>query len=211
VRLRKASRPATDRPVREPRAGSQAGGLEVRKATLPTLALQGPSARQKRSQAAAAAIALLAETFPQCFSVYQERRRPLKIGIHLDIEPALDGVITPAELHRALGFYCSKPFYLDHARKGAQRLDLNGKPAGTVTADEEAHAKATLSRIRAKKEARTAAAKAQNPAAKRLSLADLKAAALARKTDAQYGVSQEEINHAQNAATRRSGRVEAKG
>jgi hypothetical protein len=60
-------------------------------------------------------------------------------------------------------------------------------PPGTVTADEEAHAKATLAGMRAKKEARTAAAKAAVPPdipqpAKRLSLADLKVAALARKT-----------------------------
>jgi len=71
--------------------------------------------------------------------------------------------------------------------RGAWRLDLDGKPAGVVTADEEAHAKATLAGIKARKEARTATAKAvaqpvipQSP--KRLSLTDLKAAALARKT-----------------------------
>ena len=50
----------------------------------------------------------------------------------------------------------------------------------------EAHAKATLVGIKAKKVARTATAKAAQPATpqppKRLSLADLKAAALARKT-----------------------------
>ena len=40
MRLRKASRPATDRPVREPRAISRAGGLEDREATLTTPALQ---------------------------------------------------------------------------------------------------------------------------------------------------------------------------
>jgi len=96
------------------------------------------------------------------------------------------GAITAAELHRALGLYCSNEAYLGNTRKGAWRLDLDGNPAGTVTADEEAHAKATLAGIRAKKEARTAAAKAAaQPAilqpAKRLSLADLKAAALARK------------------------------
>jgi|SRR5215472_14125298 len=167
-----------------------------------------PSARQKRHQAAAAAIRLLAEFYPKCFSIYEERRRPLKLNIHLDIQAALDSAITPAELHRALGTYCSNPIYLGTLRKGAWRLDLNGEPAGVVTADEEAHAKAALARIRAKKARRAAAkvqtaAKAQAP--KRLSLAELKAAALARKTDAQHGVSQEEINHAQ-AATGRPGR-----
>jgi len=144
-------------------------------------------AKKSRDTTVAAVIVLLAETFPKCFSVYQPRRRPLKLKIHLDIQAALDGAITPAELHKALGVYCSNPAYLEHTRKGAWRLDLDGKPAGTVTADEEAHAKVTLAGIRAKKEARTATVKtAAQPAIpqppKRLSLADLKAAALARKT-----------------------------
>jgi ProP effector len=146
------------------------------------------SRRQKRAQAVAAAIALLAETFPRAFFVYQGRRRPLKLNIHLDIQAALDGAITPTELHRALGAYCSNPFYLDHARKGAQRLDLDGKPAGAVTDDEEALARAKLAHIRTKKAARAATAKVQATPAKRSSLADLKAAALARKSDAQREV-----------------------
>jgi ProP effector len=142
---------------------------------------------QSHSQAAAAGIALLAELWPNCFSVYEGRRRPLKIGIHKDILAAVNGALTPLELGKALGAYCSNKVYLGHTRKGAWRLDLDGKPAGIVTADEEAHAKATLAGIRAKKEARTATAKtAAQPAipqpAKRLSLSDLKAAALARKT-----------------------------
>jgi len=144
-------------------------------------------ANKLRDTTVAAVIALLAETFPKCFSVYQPRRRPLKIGIHKDILAAVDGALTPLELGRGLGAYCSNQAYLEHTRTGAWRLDLDGKPAGVVTADEEAHAKATLAGIRAKKDARTAAAKAaaqlaSPQPAKRLSLADLKAAALARKT-----------------------------
>src|SRR5262245_15876337 len=142
---------------------------------------------QSRNQAVTAAIALLAERYPKCFSVYEGRRRPLKIGIHKDILAAVDGALTPLELGKALGAYCSNPVYLGHTRKGAWRLDLDGNPAGVVTADEEAHAKATLAGIGAKKNAKRAAAKAaaqpaipQTP--KRLSLADLKTAALARKT-----------------------------
>src|SRR5215467_13279729 len=137
---------------------------------------------------ATAAIALLAELYPKCFSIYEGRRRPLKIGIHKDILAAVDGVITPAELHGALGTYCRNPVYLGHMGKGAERLDLNGEPAGVVTDDEEARAKATLAGIRAKQEARAAAAKALAKP-KRLSLADLKAAAVARK----QRVSQEEM------------------
>ena len=157
-------------------------------------------ARLDKYQAIAAAIALLAETFPKCFAVYQERRRPLKLGIHLDIQAALDGVITSAELSNALGAYCANQAYRGRTLQGAWRLDLNGEPAGVVTADEEAHAKTALARIKAKRAARAAAAKARAPPVKRLSLADLKAAALARKTNAQHEVSQEEINHAQKVA-----------
>ena len=107
--------------------------------------------KRPRDTTVAAVIALLAELYPECFSVYQGRRRPLKLKIHLDIHAALDGAITPPELSRALGIYCSNQAYLGHTRKGAWRLDLDGKPAGTVTADEEAHAKATLAGMRAKK------------------------------------------------------------
>jgi len=152
--------------------------------------LDWPRAPQpRRWQAIAATIALLAETFPHCFSVYEGRRRPLKLKIHLDIQAVLDGgAITPVELHNALGAYCSNQVYLNYTRKGAWRLDLDGKPVGVVTADEEAHAKATLAGIKAKREAR---AKAQTQPAKRLSLADLKAAARARKNDPLTGINAE--------------------
>jgi ProP effector len=140
-----------------------------------------------RYQATAAAIALLADAFPKCFSVYELRRRPLKVGIHQDILAALDGTITPAELRNALGVYCSNPGYLSHMLKGAWRLDLDGEPAGGVTAAEEADAKTKLISLRAKQKNRTAQAKVQAPPAKRSSFADLKAAAQARKPSARHG------------------------
>jgi ProP effector len=147
-----------------------------------------PSLRESRRQAAAAAIALLAELYPNCFSIYEERRRPLKLEIHLDIQTALGSSITLAEVHNALGSYCSNQAYLSHLRKGAPRLDLNGERAGAVTADEAAHGREMLAHIRTKQKNRAAAAKAQAkavaPPIKRLSLSDLKAAALARKTGA---------------------------
>jgi len=67
--------------------------------------------------AATAAIALLAETFPKCFSIYEARRRPVKLKIHLDIQAALDGAITPAELHKALGTYCSNRLPRPHPHR----------------------------------------------------------------------------------------------
>jgi ProQ/FINO family len=48
---------------------------------------------QGHNQAATAAIVRLAELYPKCFSVYEGRRRPLKIGIHKDILAAADELL----------------------------------------------------------------------------------------------------------------------
>jgi hypothetical protein len=88
--------------------------------------------------AVAAAIELLAETFPACFSVYEGRRRPLNVGIHHDIRAMLDGAITPVELGKALRAYVSNGVYRRRLVAGAVRIDLNGQPAGVVTPEQVA-------------------------------------------------------------------------
>jgi ProP effector len=130
-------------------------------------------------EAAEACIALLCEQFPQCFRILEYRRRPLKIGIHHDILAKLGGAITPPELAHALRWYCGNGGYLRNTLKGAWRIDLDGKPSGAVTAEEEASAK---SRLAAR--SKTNANIKPPPAPKRLTLADLKAAALARREGA---------------------------
>ncbi len=46
--------------------------------------MRPPLTAEDRARATAG-IELLAKAFPHCFAVYQGKRRPLKIGIHLDI------------------------------------------------------------------------------------------------------------------------------
>jgi ProP effector len=111
------------------------------------------------SHQVAAVIALLAERWPACFSVYQGDRKPLKVGIHLEIIAALDGAVTPAKLSRALRRYTSNRSYRARLIAGAQRVGLEGEPSGTVTAEQAA-------------------------LPPRLSLADLRAAARARREGA---------------------------
>jgi ProP effector len=144
--------------------------------------------QSKRAQIAAVVIELLAEQFPKCFAVYEQRRRPLKIGIYNELLAALDGAVTKRELHTALGVYTSNPAYLRALVAGAVRIDLNGVPAGTVTQDEAEHAKQRLIARRLKRLAAPTAAPSTSsisppppPSPKRLGLADLKAAALHRK------------------------------
>lgn len=80
-----------------------------------------------------AALDLLCETFPKAFAHYQMRRRPLKIGIHLDILAALGGAVTEAELSVALRCYTVNKVYCSRLRAGATRFDLAGEPAGVVS------------------------------------------------------------------------------
>jgi ProP effector len=76
---------------------------------------------------------LLSDKFPLAFNRYERKRLPLKIGIHLDILAAVEG-ISPAELKLALRVYTANRLYRAQLRAGAARIDLAGKAAGVVTA-----------------------------------------------------------------------------
>lgn len=119
------------------------------------------------------------DRWPQCFSVYERRRRPLKIGIHLDIEAA--GSITSEEIRAALGFYCSNTSYLRACREGADRIGLDGSPAGSVSADHAARCARLLTYRLAKAVAKKAPAAPPSPPPQQqrrlMSLADLRIAA----------------------------------
>jgi sRNA-binding protein len=177
-----------------------------------------PAAKVKaaRNPGIAAVIELLAETWPHCFSIYENRRRPLKIGIHLDILAALDGAVSAEELEQTLRCYVSNKVYRSRLVTGAIRVGLDGLPAGSVaekdalvakpkpaTAVAASHSGDALHqtplasnknlRARSDRNVRSAgdlllksndifeAAPAHAVTAKRLSLADLRAAAQARK------------------------------
>jgi ProP effector len=102
-----------------------------------------------------AVITALAARFPECFAVPDTRRRPLKVGIDTDILAALSGTIRRTELIRALAMYCSSDGYLERVLTGAWRVDLEGNPAGVVTAEDERHAQAKRAGIKAKRDAGT--------------------------------------------------------
>lgn len=89
------------------------------------------SSKARRHAAALSVIARLAEAYPNTFSVYEPRRRPLKGVIGNDLVAA--GTFTSRELGAALGLYCSSRGYLRALRPGAARIDLAGTPAGVVT------------------------------------------------------------------------------
>jgi sRNA-binding protein len=69
-------------------------------------------------------IDLLAEHWPQTFFVYELHRRPLKVGIHLDIAAALGDELSEFEIKIGLRAYTSNLFYLKQLRPGAVRINL---------------------------------------------------------------------------------------
>jgi sRNA-binding protein len=118
-------------------------------------------------------IKLLSEKFPAAFGCHERERRLLKIGIHLDILTALKGAVTPDELKHALHVYTANRLYRAQLQVGATRIDLAGKPAGVVTAKQAIKALVTAEQI--------TSPPMGAPGPHRLSLTDLKAAALRRK------------------------------
>jgi ProP effector len=148
------------------------------------------AARRART---AAVIKSLCERFPQTFS--RNGPRPLKVGVYADALAALGDTVQQRDLKSALGAYTSNARYLRALSVGACRVGLDGKPAGTVTPEEEAVARRRLAES-VKREAwqatvppaqaaaspiEPASENPKPPAPKRLSLADLREAGRRRR------------------------------
>lgn len=83
---------------------------------------------------------------------FKGHTRPLKVGIHEDLvasEPWPDKLVR-----RALACYVNLPRYLKAVRAGAERVDLAGRPAGTVTPGEARHAHKKLEALQAQQRKR---------------------------------------------------------
>jgi sRNA-binding protein len=132
------------------------------------------------------AIALLADRYPKAFAVQNQRRLPLKLGIHGDIVASIGGALTPKELRRALRWYTGSLGYLREMLAGAARIDLQGDPSGVVTATEAQRAREMLAQLLARRErpahpSATPNAPSTDLGPKRLGLADLRAAGRRRR------------------------------
>ena len=121
---------------------------------------------------------LLCERFPRTFARDPPERPPLKRGIDRDLVARLDGLSSRTALKRVLGGYTACPEYRAKLIEGAARIDLDGNPAGAVTAGEATYALAPRA---AKTRSTPSTPSAPAPKSKRLSLDDLRRAARQRK------------------------------
>ncbi len=98
----------------------------------------------KKQRPAGGLLAALAEQFPQAFSLNPQRRRPLKVGIKIDLKVRAIAM-TDRDINAALHLYCNHPgSWHASTSEGAARVDLDGLPAGAVTAEEARHAREKL-------------------------------------------------------------------
>ena len=74
--------------------------------------------------------------------------QPLKVGVYGDLLAALGEAVQPRDLQSALRAYTNNAGYLRALLAGACRIDLKGKPAGTVTPDAEKVAKEKLAEFK---------------------------------------------------------------
>ncbi len=103
-----------------------------------------PSKSKSKNRAAnQAALQLICETYPQVFN--RNNVRPLKIGMQEDL--IADEKLAKNKIKRALASYVRSPHYFRSLQAGADRIDLNGNAAGTVTESEAEYAKQQLKEI----------------------------------------------------------------
>jgi sRNA-binding protein len=128
-------------------------------------------------------IIMLCEKFPACFAMFEQRRKPLALGIHKEIALAMPA-LTKEQISAAMRAYVGNEFYCRACRAGAPRINLLGHEAGVVTAAEADSAVARLAGIREwKKKKKDKAAKAKVEA-----LAAAKAAEIEAKKPKPKGV-----------------------
>jgi ProP effector len=118
-------------------------------------------------------LAHLVERFPATFVLEKYRpHRPLKVGITTDIRGRCPE-FKSRQLGSAINFYTSRLVYLQSMVEGTARIDLDGNPAGEVTARDAAHAAARVANILAQRAAAVVAKAGERKARASASKPDL--------------------------------------
>lgn len=96
-------------------------------------------------------IGFLVEQFPACFSNKGDAK-PLKIGIFQDLAERLENEerVSKTLLRSSLRHYTNSWRYLHCIKKGAQRIDLDGKDVAAIEDEHVEHAKKQLDESKAK-------------------------------------------------------------
>ena len=111
-------------------------------------------------------VELLKAHYPQCFKDPNDLQ-PLKVGIKQDLVKHLSArediiIADKSCMIKSLSYYVTTMNYFKSVLEGSSRIDLEGHPAGTVTADE---ARYSTEQFQAKLQKKSARSRVKNPAA----------------------------------------------
>ncbi|MCG8910275.1 MULTISPECIES: ProQ/FinO family protein [Pseudomonas] len=130
--------------------------------TMPLKRRPFPQAKSRGKDPAVEAIWRLQKQFPLAFPANPNPKVPLKEGILKDAEQHLKELrITADQLKLGIAAWCRGTRYWASMVENAPRLDLNGQPAGTVTAAQAQYAKQQALRQRSEERRKRAQSKAQ--------------------------------------------------
>ena len=122
------SEPEASAPQAVPEHNEQDGPAEIAQTVQTAESAQAPSPHALLSQ--------WYERYPKAF--FKGHTKPLKVGIHQDLAEREE---WPNKLiRRALANYVNLPRYIKAVRVGAERVDLDGQPAGKVDKEAAQHA-----------------------------------------------------------------------
>ncbi|PKG54565.1 MULTISPECIES: ProQ/FINO family protein [Halomonadaceae] len=122
------SEPAASAPQAVPEHNEQEGPAEIAQTVQTAESAQAPSPHALLNQ--------WYERYPKAF--FKGHTKPLKVGIHQDLAEREE---WPNKLiRRALANYVNLPRYIKAVRVGAERVDLDGQPAGKVDKEAAQHA-----------------------------------------------------------------------
>lgn len=126
-----------------------------------------PEKRESPVDPVVVAISRLQRHFPKAFPKNPAPKVPLKLGVLADlVQHAEQLQLDEAQIKEAVKTWCDGRRYWASMVEDAPRVDLNGEPAGAVTANEARHAKRMASRnaARARAEKKAQASAEQTPA-----------------------------------------------
>ncbi|MBA2779169.1 ProQ/FINO family protein [Billgrantia kenyensis] len=148
---------ASPAPAAQPPSPARQRPAESEQATPPgTLQPEEKGERQgalaiEQAPSADALLKQWYQRYPGTF--FKGHTRPLKVGIHHELsarEPWPEKLVR-----RALAGYVNLPRYLKAVREGAERIDLDGAPAGSVDAQAAEHARRKLERLQTERRERS--------------------------------------------------------
>nr|WP_228633588.1 ProQ/FINO family protein [Halomonas sp.] len=164
------------------------------------LQTQGPQAPVSQAPSPQALLKQWYQRYPKAF--FKGHTKPLKVGIHHDL--AQSEPWSGKLIRRALANYVNLPRYVKSMREGAERVDLDGNPAGKVDKEAALHA-----RERRKERPATEVSNAtQNPVATQGNAARIKSAA---SSSSQGEGIQGESNQGESNRNSRTNHAEVRG